>query len=89
MKSGFSHVERGVFQPRLVHVKGKRCPRFSEVYIIIQHVLLVFTCCIFYFFCSVVHIKTLDCSSNIIHKYRLVWFTCLHKAINDLVNENA
>ncbi|KAH9498780.1 hypothetical protein Btru_005123 [Bulinus truncatus] len=29
-KSGFHHVDKGVFQPRLIHVKGKRNPRFSE-----------------------------------------------------------
>ncbi|CAL1537095.1 unnamed protein product [Lymnaea stagnalis] len=29
-KSGFNHVDKGVFQPRLIHVKGKRNPRFSE-----------------------------------------------------------
>ncbi|RUS90547.1 hypothetical protein EGW08_001724, partial [Elysia chlorotica] len=28
--SGFHHVDKGVFQPRLIHVKGKRNPRFSE-----------------------------------------------------------
>lgn len=31
VKSGFNHVERGVFQSRLIHVKGKRNPRFSEL----------------------------------------------------------
>ena len=31
VKSGFNHVERGIFQPRLIQVKGKRNPRFSEV----------------------------------------------------------
>ncbi|PVD37426.1 hypothetical protein C0Q70_00016 [Pomacea canaliculata] len=31
VKSGFNHVERGVFQPRLIQVKGKRNPRFSEL----------------------------------------------------------
>ncbi|XP_070188427.1 advillin-like isoform X2 [Littorina saxatilis] len=31
VKSGFNHVERGVFQPRLIQVKGKRNPRFSEM----------------------------------------------------------
>ncbi|GFR78130.1 villin-1, partial [Elysia marginata] len=30
VKSGFHHVDKGVFQPRLIHVKGKRNPRFSE-----------------------------------------------------------
>ncbi|XP_059161494.1 advillin-like isoform X2 [Physella acuta] len=29
-KSGFHHVDKGIFQPRLIHVKGKRNPRFSE-----------------------------------------------------------
>ncbi|KAL8591188.1 hypothetical protein ACOMHN_057928 [Nucella lapillus] len=31
VKSGFQHVEQGVYQPRLIHVKGKRNPRFSEL----------------------------------------------------------
>lgn len=31
VKSGFNHVDRGVFQPRLIQVKGKRNPRFSEL----------------------------------------------------------
>ncbi|XP_012935427.1 advillin [Aplysia californica] len=30
VKSGFNHVDKGAFQPRLIHVKGKRNPRFSE-----------------------------------------------------------
>ncbi|GFN99904.1 villin protein quail, partial [Plakobranchus ocellatus] len=30
VKTGFNHVDKGIFQARLIHVKGKRCPRFSE-----------------------------------------------------------